>query len=237
MRVMSHVRREQNGDITILHIDDGKANALSASMIEQLGQAIREAEGEAKALVLHGREGRFCAGFDMKIMMGGAAAVKDLLTVGCELFLQIYGLPLPVVAACTGHAVAGGALLAGCADRRIGAEGAFKIGLNEHAIGMPLPIFAHALAHERLAPSRRVEATLGARIYTPAEAVEVGWLDRVVAPDRVLEEAIGEAKQLAKLHPPAFAFSKKSIRQGLIEHVRTTLASNLTEMTAHMGLS
>jgi len=66
-------------------------------------------------------------------MRQGAETVRSLVTAGAELALRLYGFPRPVVAACTGHAIAMGALLLLCADARLGTEGDFKIGLNEVA--------------------------------------------------------------------------------------------------------
>ena len=83
--------------------------------------------------------------------------------------------------ACTGHALAGGALVVLTGDYRIGASGEFKIGLNEVTIGMPVPVLAMELARDRLATSELVRATLLAQIYNPEGAVRAGYLDAVVA--------------------------------------------------------
>src|SRR5262245_28233481 len=118
------------GTTAIVQMDDGKANALSDAMIGELIDALTRAEHEATALVLAGREARFCAGFDLKVMMSGPEQAKSLLVRGAELLMRFYGSPIPIVAACTGHALAGGALVLLSTDVRIGAAGPFKIGLN-----------------------------------------------------------------------------------------------------------
>ncbi|MDF2698387.1 MAG: fadB, partial [Labilithrix sp.] len=119
------------GNLAIVRMDDGKANALSEAMIDGLLDALARAEKEASAMVLVGRPDRFCAGFDLRVMMSSPDAAKALLTRGSELLMKLYGAKVPLVIACTGHALAGGALVLLTGDVRIGAEGAYRIGLNE----------------------------------------------------------------------------------------------------------
>jgi enoyl-CoA hydratase len=233
---MSEVTYEKNGDVAVIRIDDGKANALSPARIGQIQGALARTVGDAGAVVITGRPGRLSAGFDLKVLMAGPEPARELFHAGGELFMRIYEHPLPVVAACTGHAIAGGALLLGASDVRIGADGDFKIGLNEIAIGVPLPIFAHALAADRLDPRQLVRATLGATLYPPREAAEVGWLDRVVPMDDLLEVALAEARQLATLPREPYALSKLTIRRATITHVRATMESDLQEIGARLGL-
>jgi enoyl-CoA hydratase len=216
--------------IAIVTMDDGKANALSTEMIEQLGTAFDRAEAGASAVVLAGREGRFCAGFDLRAMMAGPEVARALVGQGGELLLRVYELPLPVVVACTGHALAGGALLAATGDTRIGAHGEFKIGLNEVQNGLPVPILAHELARDRLVPTELVASVLQAKIYDPGGAVRAGWLDRATEPEQVVPEAREEAIRLARLPKAAYGATKRSLRRATIEHVRATLSSNLAEL-------
>lgn len=224
---MSKLSYSLRDAVAWIQMDDGKANALGPDMIAELDEALDRALGEAKAVVLAGRPGRFCAGFDLKVMMGGEEAATSLLRTGAELLMKMYGFGLPLVAACTGHAVAGGALLLGASDVRIGVEGDFKLGLNETRIGMPLPIFVHTLATERLARRHLFAATLGATLYSPADAVEVGWLDETAPPEAMMDRAHAVATELAALAGQPFQLSKTSMRGAAIEHVRTTLEADL----------
>ncbi len=233
---MTQVRYELDGDVAVLTMDDGKANALSPSMIQDLNAALDRAARDAKAIVLTGREGKLCAGFDLKVLMGGADAARALFLAGGELLLRIYEHPQPVVVAATGHAIAGGVLLLGVGDVRIGADGPFKIGLNEVAIGVPLPIFAHAIAKARLDPRHLVRATLAATLFTPTEAAEVGWLDRVVPAPALREAALAQARALAALPATPYAISKQSMRRELVSHVRAATGDDLAEITRRLGL-
>lgn len=173
---------EADGIATVT-MDDGKANALSPAMLERLEAAFDRAEKDARAVVIAGRDGRFCAGFDLKVVMSGPDAARDLVRRGGELLLRLYELPLPVVVACTGHALAAGALLAATGDTRVGALGQLKIGLKEVANGMPVPVLAHELVRDRLRPSELFASVVHARIDDPSRpSGPAGWTGRCPRP-------------------------------------------------------
>ena len=224
-----HYRLE--GTTAIVQMDDGKANALSEAMITELRDALTRAEKEATAFVLAGRPDRFCAGFDLRVMMSSPEAAKVLLRDGADLLMRLYGSPLPVVAACTGHALAGGALVLLTADLRIGAAGAFRIGLNEVAIGMPTPVLAMELARDRIATTELVRATLRAQIYEPEEAARIGYLDEVRPAAEVLARATEEAAKLGGLSRMAYHATKKRQRGKTIAHVLATLDEDMRSIT------
>ena len=113
-------------------------------------------------------------------------------------------------------------------DTRIGVEGPFKIGLNEVAISIPLPVMAIELVRERLSERHHTEATLQARIYTPDDAVKVGYLDRLVAPESLFEEAFAEARRLTQLPATAYAQTKMKLRGATLAHIRDTLKADTT---------
>lgn len=219
--------------VATIQMDDGKANALSAQMIAELVDALARAEKEAKAVVLTGRSDRFCAGFDLKVMMSSPEAAATLLRSGADLLMKLYGSPLPVVAACTGHALAGGALVLLTADVRVGAAGAYRIGLNEVSIGLPVPILAMELARDRIGNKHDlVQATLGARIHDPEEAARVGFLDEVRPAEQVLARAKDEAARLGGSSRMAYAATKKRLRGRTIEHILSTLDADMAAIAA-----
>jgi len=218
------------GSTAVLTMDDGKANALSAGMIDHLLAALTRAEGEAQAVVLAGRADRFCAGFDLRVMMSGAEHAKALLRRGSELLMRLYGTPLPLVIACTGHALAGGALVVLTGDHRIGAAGAFKLGLNEVSIGMPIPTLAMELARDRLAAAELPRATLMAQIYDPEGAVRAGYLDAVAAPEALLPVAKEAAARLGALSRSAYGGTKARLRLETIRRITSTLETDLAAL-------
>ncbi len=215
------------GTTAVLQMDDGKANALSEPMIGALVAAIARAEKEASAVVLAGRPDRFCGGFDLKVMMSGPENAKALLRLGSDLYTKLYGATLPVVIACTGHALAGGSLLLLTADVRIGTAGAYRIGLNEVSIGMPVPVLAMELARDRILTTELGRATLQGTIYDPEGAARVGYLDTVVPATEVLERAKAEAARLGALPRNAYVATKMRLRSKTIQHITETLEADM----------
>ncbi|MEM8498951.1 MAG: crotonase/enoyl-CoA hydratase family protein [Pseudomonadota bacterium] len=193
---VNYQRQEQVG---VIRIDDGKANALSPELIEFINAAIDQAEADdVDAIALIGREGKFCAGFDLSVMGAGRDQAFALLNAGGLLALRLFEMPKSVVIGATGHAMAMGALLLLSADERIGADGPYKIGLNEVQIGMALPAMGVQLAKERLQNKYLTRAVINSELFTPQEAVDVGYLDRIVEPEKVATVAIAMATHLAE---------------------------------------
>jgi enoyl-CoA hydratase len=219
---------ELRGDIAVVRIDDGKANAMSHEIVEGIGAALHRARTETKAVAIIGREGKFSAGFDLNTMKAGPKQARDLLKAGAELGHAMYTCPIPVVIGCTGHALAMGAIALFCADVRIGAEGPYKIGMNEVAIGMPVPRFAIELARDRLTPRHLTAAVNHAQVYDPLGAVEAGYLDRVVALADVEGEAIATAETMgATLQPAAFRLTRDYLRGEAADRVTHGLQQDI----------
>ena len=218
---------EIQNDIALIRMDDGKANAINFEMIAALNAALDKAEAEAKAIVLAGRDGRFSGGFDLNAFASlGADGVYKLLDAGAEFLMRLYGGPLPVVAACTGHAIAMGVFILNACDTRVGASGDYKIGANEAITGMNLPIFAMELARDRLTPQHLTRAMVQGFIYNPEGAVEAGYLDMLAEADKVEAKALAVAGQLAQLPGKAYAWNKKSIRKGTLDRIRASLGAH-----------
>lgn len=217
--------------VAVVRFDDGKVNALSFDAIAALHEAFDQAAEAAAAVALIGGQRAFSAGFDLSVMNQGLDAALQLVGAGGELMLRIFTHPQPVVAGARGHALAGGVLLLASCDVRVGADAPAKIGLNETAIGMSLPAFALELARERLDPRALLPATLLAQVYDPAGAVEVGWLDRVVPIAELENAAVAEARRLAELSRRAYAQTKQSLHQPLVDRVRAAAAADTARFT------
>ncbi len=229
------VTYELQDRVAVVTIDDGKANAISHDIAAAVHDALGRAREEAGAVVLAGRPGRFSAGFDLATMTSSNEAARHLLTAGAELGLEIFEFPKPVVIACTGHALAMGGILLFCSDIRIGAEGSFKIGLNEVAIGMPVPRFAVDLGRDRLTKAAFTRAINHATVYDPESAVVAGFLDRVVPAEDTVPAAIAEAAELAeRLHPEGFATTRINCRGDLAAKLRHELAADVATFTVDL---
>lgn len=219
---------ESSGDVAVIRLDDGKANALPPEVLAALESALDQAEESGQAVLLVGRPGKFSAGFDLGVMRnGGPEAAVAMVKAGAELAIRIARFPAPVVIGATGHALAMGAVLLLAADTRIGTEGAFKIGFNEVAIGMTTPIFLAEFARERLSKRHFVKAVLQADIYDPATALDAGFLDQVVSEEQLFPTALAEAERLAKLPRSAYAATKRVARGALVDEIERGLDENL----------
>jgi enoyl-CoA hydratase len=212
--------------VATITMDDGKANALSPAMFAALNAALDRAEEEgAVAVVLAGRPGRFSGGFDLGVLRAGGPEAEGMLRSGFELAERLLGFPLPVVVACTGHAVAMGVFVLCSGDYRVGAAGEFKLQANEVAIGLTMPYPAVAILRHRLTPSAFDRAVGLSEPCSPDGAIADGWLDRVVAPDAVVEEAKRVAASFAALDPTAHANSKRRTRATLLAELRRGIES------------
>jgi enoyl-CoA hydratase len=225
--VSSILSYDLDGEVAVLRLDDGRANAIGPDTVTALDEALTRAESEAGAVMIVGREGKFSAGFDLSVMTSGVEAMQGLVKSGAELLVRLYASPLPTVSACTGHALAMGCLLLLATDTRIGADGPFKIGLNEVAIGMGLPIFAVELARDRLAPPAFTAATIQGQVFDPTGALAAGYLDQVVTVDELEATAREAAGHLALLRRGAVSHTKVRARQATIDHILATLDEDM----------
>lgn len=217
------VTYEFGDGIATITMDDGKANALSLAMQAELNEALDQARADKAVVVLRGRPGSFSAGFDLKILMAGGKDAVKMLTGGFELAERILSAPRPVVIAATGHALAMGVFLVNAADYRLGVEGAFKVGANEVAIGLTMPRAAVEICRQRLAPAHFNRAMMTSEIYSPADAVAAGFLDRVVPESELLGEAQACAARFAKLNMNAYSATKSRVREDFYKALRTAM--------------
>jgi enoyl-CoA hydratase len=219
-----------DGAVAVITVDDGRANAYSPEVLAGVRDSLDRAEGEAKSVLLVGREGKFSAGFDLSIMTSGAEQMRALVIDGARTLMKVFTFPLPVVAACGGHALAAGGLMMLVCDHRVAADGPFKIGLNEVAIGMPLPQFGVDLARYRLVPSQFDTAILGT-VFDPHGAAVAGFVDRVVEPAALLDEAMAAAQARAQLRTGAVARTKQAARGAIAAEILATVEADMASIT------
>jgi len=227
---MPFVHAENRDGICLLRLDHGKPNSISEAVSFELIAALEDADKTADAIVLLGKPGMFSAGFDLPTMAEGPAAAAAMVKAGGRLLMTIYDHAKPVVVGCTGHAIAMGAFMTMAGDYRVGARGAFKIGANETAIGMTLPTFGIELARACLSKRHFDRAIVQSTIYDPDGAVDAGFLDEIVDPDRIEAVAIEAAQRLAQLKQPAFRNNKRLAHGATVELIRSTLDSNIAAL-------
>jgi len=223
------VTYSRSGPISRIVMDDGKVNVMSIRMLNALDAAFDEAERDKTVVVLTGRGNNFSAGFDLKVFANGSAnEIYTVLKAGAELTLRVLSFPVPVVAACNGNAYPMGAFLIMSADLRIAAEGPYKIGMNEVAIGLTAPQFGIEVARQRLTPAYFSRTVITGEMFAPPEAVIAGFFDRtVLAPD--LDAAADRAAEaLSKINLPAHAATKLLARGPTIKAIRASIDADIT---------
>lgn len=227
---MSLVTRETQGGVRVLRLDHGKPNSISEAVSLELMEALRDAEKTADAVALFGKPGMFSGGFDLPTMAKGPEAAAAMVKAGGQLLMSIFDHPKPIVVGCTGHAIAMGAFMVMAGDYRIGARGSFKIGANETAIGMTLPTFGIELSRTRLSKRHYDRAIVQSTIYDPEGALEAGFLDVLVEPERLEGEVLEVAARLGALKQPAFRNNKRLAHGPTVELIRSTLDANIAAL-------
>jgi enoyl-CoA hydratase len=221
---------ELHDSVATITMDDGKVNALSLSMLDAVDSALDRADSEAAAVVLAGRHGIFSGGFDLKVLRAGGPDAVAMLRRGFELAERLLGSPLPVVAACPGHAVAMASFLLLSADYRIGVTGPYRITANEVAIGLTMPRAAIEICRQRLAPAPFNRAVILAEVFSPEQATTAGFLDQVVEASALRSTALAVAGGLAALDPRAHRGTKRRVRRPLLAALRAAIEEDMAEL-------
>jgi enoyl-CoA hydratase len=211
------VQYEETDGIGTITIVNGKANALSHDVFSALNAALDRAEQDKAVVILTGQPGIFSGGYDLKEMQKGQKQALALVTIGSTFTRRLSAFPLPVIGACNGHAIAKGAFIMLSVDYRIGVAGNSKIGLNEVAIGMTMHHVGIEIARHRLAPAHFYRSVVNAEIYGPEAAVQAGYLDEIVAPERLMERAMEVAQQFQKLNMRAHSQTKVKAKAEYLE--------------------
>ncbi len=213
------IRVEDQGEISVLHMERGRANALDLQFVNALDGALTQLEaGPARAVVITGQERNFCAGVDLaSIIDGGDGATEEFLVALVRLFRHAATFEKPAVAAVNGHAIAGGCILMLACDYRLIAEGKARIGLTELLVGVPFPAWAMEIARFGIPRNHVQDLIYTGRVVLPDEALHLGLADEVSPPDKLLDRACDVARQFARVAPETFAFTKRQLRRELVE--------------------
>jgi enoyl-CoA hydratase/carnithine racemase len=208
---------ETRDEIAILTLDRPKANAFSPELTAELSAAIA-AQSKARGIVLASAlPGIFSAGWDLPLLVDrDRKSMEEFVGAYCDLVRRIFVAGPPIVAALTGHAIAGGLIVAMAADERIGAEGKGKFGLSEVILGVSVPQclmepFRHVIGARHM---ERLAAT-GENVSVE-QALAIGLLDRAVPAAELLDRAVERARFLAGLSRPAYAAIKLRSRAAAV---------------------
>jgi Delta3-Delta2-enoyl-CoA isomerase len=223
-----------HGQILELRLNRPPVNALSGELISELRRSVEAAPGRGRrALILSGMPRHFSAGLDLPLLVG--LDRPQVRTVWRELYGLIQALacsPIPVAVAITGHAPAGGTVLAIFADWRVMADGDFKIGLNEVPVGIPLPGVILAALRRLLGARLAERLAVAGLLLSPQKALEVGLIDEVAPIDQVVERALGWCEALLVLPVEAMTATRRAARADLTAYFGQNLEPEIEQVVA-----
>lgn len=203
--------------IATLTLNNGKVNAISPDVIAAFNAALDQAVQDRAVVIVTGQPGILSGGYDLKVMTSGPQNAVALVTAGSTLARRMLSHPFPIIVACPGHAIAKGAFILLSADYRIGVDGPFNIGLNEVQIGMTMHHAGIELARDRLRKSAFHRSVINGEIFNPQDAVDAGFLDKVVPAEELMATAVAVAQQLKKINMTAHKNTKLKVRKAFLE--------------------
>src|SRR4051794_18534889 len=200
---------------------------MDVGLLEEVVTAVEALGADPpRALVLVGRPGFFSAGADLKaIPTYGPDEQRHSIEGINRMALGVYALPCPVVAAITGHAIAGGFVLALTADHRV-ASTSGRYGLTEVKVGVPYPQAAIGVVRAELTASAARLFALGNRLVDADECVRLGAFDEAIEPDAVVPRALEVAAELSSLPGDVYARTKHELRGATVERLRAAAAQD-----------
>jgi enoyl-CoA hydratase len=212
---------ERDG-IAIVTLAHGKANAMDIEFCAAVTKAFVKLKGaKAHAVVLTGQDDMFSAGVNLiRARDGGPPYIRKFLPVLNRMFDTVFNFPKPVVAAINGHAIAGGCVLACCADRRLMARGAGRMGVTELLVGLPFPALAFEVMRFVAAPQDFPSLLYSGATFPPDEAWDRGLIDEIVDPAALLDRGVAAAQSLAALSPTAFEMTKRQLRLDVTDRLK-----------------
>jgi len=222
-----------HGPIREVRLNRPPVNALSYELISGLREAVEAApKAGAKALILSGAPSRFSGGLDVPLLLTyDHAKMADLWREFYALLRALACSPVPIAAAVTGHAPAGGTVLALFCDWRVMADGDFKIGLNEVQVGLPLPPVIMAGARRLVGPRQAERLAVGGLLVSPQEALACGLVDELASADLVIDRTLQWCRNLLALPSEAMAITRRLARADLTEYFDQDLKPEINKVT------
>lgn len=219
-----HVSNHEGG-VRLLRIERPPANAINTEFLQALHEAATESEADdrVRAIVVTGTGRFFSAGLDIKEMQAKGAGELAKLGGGKDGIYRLWRLAKPTIAMVDGHALAGGAILMLACDFRIASRGAFKIGVTETALGLPLPNGAFQIARHAVPQVHARRILLEADAFDPDGACEVGLIDEVVAQESLEARCFALAAKLGAHPTAAYAFQKYALQAEINQAIHSPI--------------
>jgi enoyl-CoA hydratase/carnithine racemase len=210
-------------------LDRGVTNALNLQLVNGLAETLQQVKGDSDVhgLVLGSSNDKFFSiGFDIPQLLEIARDdFKLYYQAFNRLCLELHTLPKPTIAAITGHAIAGGCILALCCDYRFIAEGRKLMGLNEVKLGVPVPYPADRVLRHLVGWRTARDIVDAGEFFEPEELLRMGMVDQILPLERVLSGSIEKVRALGALPQAAFA----TIKRNRVEMVEAQILARLEE--------
>ena len=231
---MQFIDVQQHDGIAVLRLNRPPANAIHLGMCDELIALVDqlEADPDCGGLVLTGAPGMFCAGLDIiALRQLDRPEMTAFWRRFCKTFYRLYTTDLVTAAAISGHAPAGGCVLSLAVDYRAMAQGDFKIGLNEVAVGLPVPSFLCDV-HVATVGQRAAERMLPhGTMVNPDEARAIGLVHALAPADELLPLVLDEVSRRLQAPPIARAATKRNLRRAAAADIEARLEEEVAVLT------
>ena len=224
--------KEENG-IKIIEMSSKTINAINPDLIAQLSRELSliESDKTCRGLILTSNNDKFFSiGFDIPLLYDFSKEdFREFYSNFNKLSLQLYTVSKPTVAIVTGHATAGGCILALCCDYRFISQGRKMMGLNEINLGVPIPYPALNILEKLVGPKNAQEIVYQGKFYTPSEQKSIGLIDEIIEPEKLLEYGMNRILNIEKTSLPAFNLIKADLQKAIVENIKKNLQKHESE--------
>lgn len=205
--------------IAEIRLDRAPVNAMNPELIASLADTHAKliAEG-ARAVVISGRPGLFSAGLDVpELLQLDRPQIHAFWIEFFSLMSALASSPVPVAAAITGHAPAGGAVLALHCDYRVATRGDYTMGLNEVQVGLPVPPNILRMLQYVVGQRPAAKLATAGMLLSPESALEWGLVDELANEGGAVDAAMKWAAELLQLPPLAMNTTRLAAKSELID--------------------
>jgi enoyl-CoA hydratase len=221
---VSGIRHERQGPLAVLRLDKARGNAIDEALVDELLRACAEMEaddGLRGVLLASANPKLFCPGLDLvSLIEFDRPHLERFMHAFARMLVSLFGLRKPMVAAVSGHAIAGGCILALTADWRVLRRGGVSIGLNEVKVGVPLPLSVSALLRATVPPGSLSRVALLGRNFADEEALAAGLADELAPAEEFEGACLARLQEFAEKDPYSLAVTKKYLRAEALQQMK-----------------
>jgi len=221
---VSGVRRERQGPLAVLRLDKARGNAIDEALVDELLRACAETEaddGVRGVLLASANPKLFCPGLDLvSLVEFDRPRLERFMHAFGRMLVSLFGLRKPMVAAVSGHAVAGGCIVALTTDWRVLRRGGVSIGLNEVKVGVPLPLSVSALLRATVPPGSLSRVALLGRNFADEDALSAGLADELADGEGFEGACLARLQEFAEKDAYSLAVTKTYLRAEALRQMK-----------------